>query len=429
MATCFQPLSPASTAVLTRAMVQSGETLPWGNRTDNDHRRRVDKHSTGGVGDKVSIVLIPLVASFDAVQVPMMAGRGLGHTGGTIDKLESIPHFQATNFGVKDIVSMVHNVGCIITTTGPTLCPADQKLYALRDVTGTVRSIPLQTASIMCKKIAEGPHSLVLDVKYGQGAFQETWQEAQELAMSMVQVGEANGLTPTVALLTNMDHPLGRAVGNWLEVYECLQILKGDFSKSEQLVELIVYLAAQMLHQSGAFHTETLEDLVVMALDALKDGRALQKFREMVIMQGGDVDTIDNPDTYPKAAHTQQLLADKDGVIGNIDALVVGQVSVLLGSGRSKAGDPVDPTAGIWLHCHVGDSVQQGSVLADVYTNRSHIVLEKALQQLSLAIPIDPVGTKVVIPPIISHKVTIEGCQPVTMPAPLGCLRVDSQAL
>jgi pyrimidine-nucleoside phosphorylase len=407
MAVCFHPLSKKETATLTRCMVQSGVRVNW----DQSQLKQplVDKHSTGGVGDKVSLILAPLVASL-GVSVPMMAGRGLGHTGGTIDKLESIPGYE-TNLSVKKFQEVVKTVGCAITTTGPDLCPADKKLYALRDVTSTVSSIPLQTASIMCKKIAENPQSLVLDVKYGRGGFQATVEEAEKLAVSMVATGEANGLNPTTALLTRMDQPIGYAIGNWLEVKECIDVMR-DGTGSPDLIELTAMLAGQMLFQSGAVLDMAFDDCVRKAHENLKEGKALIKFREMVVAQNGDPSFVDNPEAYPVASYSGQVLALQDGYIAHMDALTVGQVSVHLGAGRVVADEPVDKCAGIWLHRTVGNSVQKGDLIATVFTNKD-FVIDQGIQRVQSAIEYttEPV-TKCAM---VSHRVSSTGTEPISM--------------
>jgi pyrimidine-nucleoside phosphorylase len=419
MAVCLNGLSERETATLTRCMTESGVRIQWRENPstdeDPDIAPLVDKHSSGGIGDKISIVLAPLVASF-GVAVPMMAGRGLGHTGGTIDKLESIPGFS-TNLSVEDVTRIVRTTGCVITTTGPTLCPADQKMYALRDVTATVSSIPLQTASILCKKIAENPDSLVLDVKYGVGAFQATCHDAEQLAKSMVATGEANGLNPTTAFLTRMDHPIGRAVGNWLEVQECMDLLKGwnndddddnELRLCQDLITLVIYQAGQMLHQSGRFPDRTFEQLVQDARQALQTGQAMPKFEEMVTAQGGDLPATKAFSNIQPKAHVR---ASQDGYLSNIHALRVGQVAVQLGAGRRVAGEPVDPFAGIWFHAQTGDWVTAGTVLADVYCNNNDDdgVVDACVQRLEecFAYAQDPV----VVPSILTHRVTTAGTE------------------
>jgi pyrimidine-nucleoside phosphorylase len=410
MAVCCNGLSARETATLTRCMVESGEQLQW---TSNAYR--CDKHSTGGVSDSVSIVLAPLVASFGNIQVPMMAGRGLSHTGGTIDKMESIQGFR-TDFNVAEFQKICQQVGCIINTTGPTLCPADAKLYALRDVTGTVWSIPLITGSIMSKKIAERPHSLVLDVKYGVGAFSPSRDEAQQLAMSLVATGEANGLCPTTGFLTRMDHPLGWATGNWLEVWECIRLLQGwqdntTVRQSQALIELIIHQAGEMLHHQNP--TVSYESCVIKAYQQLKSGQALAKFKEMVQAQGGDVTAVSDCETYmtrtaPVDTVSFALRARHDGYVHDINALEVGLIAVALGAGRTQAGASVDPWAGMRFHRQVGDAVRTGDVLVEVYHKstlaEAEACYERLYRSFTIATEVPPVP-----PPILTHRVTKDG--------------------
>lgn len=412
MAVCFNPLSPRETAYLTRCMVDSGETLRW-----HPGISLVDKHSTGGVGDKVSIVLAPLVASFGTCAVPMMAGRGLGHTGGTIDKLEAIPGFR-TDMAVSQFQSIVRNVGCAIVSAGATLCPADRKLYALRDVTGTVSSLPLQTASIMCKKIAENPNSLVLDCKFGLGAFQPTVVEAEALARSMISTGESNGLTPTTAFLTNMNAPLGNSVGNFVEVYECIEIMKGKLKSLEtsaDLITLIVLQATQMLIQSDAFPGEDFDQVCGRVYAQLDNGLVLNKFLEMVQAQGGDISVVKSPGSYPRAQTILELHSPGDGYIAEMNALTVGEVAVDLGAGRRVADEAVDFCAGIQLHRKIGAFVKKGEPLATVHTNHSLSDAQSAVGRLRSAIVLtDSPPTKV---SIVSHMVTsTEGATEFVLP-------------
>jgi pyrimidine-nucleoside phosphorylase len=292
MAVCWRGMTAKETSFLTKYMVQSGTVLKW------DDILTVDKHSTGGVGDKISLILAPLVVAVRGnVHVPMMAGRGLDHTGGTLDKLESIPGYQ-TQLSVERFREIVQSVGCSIVSASNDMVLADRKLYALRDVTGTVSSIPLQTASIVSKKIAEGPNSLVLDVKYGRAAFQQTVEDACMLAQSMMSTAEANGVCPTEAFLTRMDHPIGHAVGNWLEVKECNDLLKTGQGAND-LIQLVVVEAAQMLQQASP--DRTFDELVATVYNTLKEGKTYSKFRDMVKAHGGDVSFLDDPDSYPEA--------------------------------------------------------------------------------------------------------------------------------
>jgi pyrimidine-nucleoside phosphorylase len=312
MAICLNGMTDEETAALTAAIVQSGVVMDW-STSESSSPHRVDKHSTGGVGDKVSLILAPLVASF-GLAVPLMAGRGLGHTGGTIDKLESIPGFR-TQYTSEDLAQLLQStehstdgepLNVAIISQSKDMCPADKRMYALRDVTGTVRSLPLQTSSIMSKKIASRPDSLVLDVKFGKGSFNKDVKEALELAKGMIQTGELCGIRST-ALLTRMDEPLGCSVGNWIEVRECIDIMTSGTTEdcaeakkmSKDLVELTLALAGQMLVHGGK--AKTLRQGVIMARDHLLNGKAWHRFRQMVMVQGGDISVIDSPENYVPA--------------------------------------------------------------------------------------------------------------------------------
>jgi pyrimidine-nucleoside phosphorylase len=399
MAVCWRGMDARETAALTRCMVQSGDQLVW-DKGDKTPLLLADKHSTGGVGDKVSLILAPLAACLGA-HVPMMAGRGLGHTGGTIDKLESIPGYQ-TCLSIAAFQDVVQAVGAAIVSPSETLCPADRKLYALRDVTATVPCVPLQTASIMSKKIAEHPHSLVLDVKYGKAAFQESAQQAEALARAMIATGQANGVQ-TCSFLTRMDHPIGSSVGNWLEVYECIHVMKTGKGRSD-LVTLAVVQAAQLV--KPLYPDMLWEDLVHKTCETLQSGQVYGKFREMVVAQGGEASHIDQ--CLPnKATYMHDILAPVDGFLSDINALIAGQVCVRLGAGRTKADGMVDPAAGIWFHAQVGDSVDAGSKIATIYTNISRTILEQATEMLEKAVQYSDHAMDA--PPIISHRVEGDG--------------------
>ena len=332
---------------LTMAMIASGERLNF----DSLGVATSDKHSTGGVGDKITLPLAPLVAVF-GVAVPQLSGRGLGHTGGTLDKLESIPGWRAS-LSNEEMAKQLAEVGAVICAAGSGLAPADKKLYALRDVTGTVEAIPLIASSIMSKKIAEGTGSLVLDVKVGSGAFMKELPKAKELAEVLVQLGLDAGVK-TAALLTDMSTPLGLKVGNALEVEESVEVLAGG--GPADVVELTVALATKMLSLAGK------EDVDVAA--ALKDGRAMDKWRAMISAQGG------NPDAkLPMAKESQTFTATKDGVISKLDALAVGLASWRLGAGRARKEDPVQFGAGVTLHAQLGQTVKKGDPLYTLHTD------------------------------------------------------------
>ena len=343
----------------TQAMINSGETMNF----DKLSRPTADKHSTGGVGDKITLPLAPLVAAFD-VAVPQLSGRGLGHTGGTLDKMESIKGWRA-DLSNDEIMEILDGPGCVICAAGAGLAPADKKLYALRDITSTVDCIPLISSSIMSKKIAEGTDSLVLDVKVGSGAFMKDIDQARELARTMVDLGTDHGVK-TSALLTDMSTPLGLTVGNALEVRESLEVLAGG--GPEDVVELTVALAREMLTAAGK------PDADVEA--ALKDGRAMDRWRRMIVAQDGDPDA-----KLPVAEETHDVIAEEDGYLTKLDALAVGVASWRLGAGRASKGDPVQAVAGIELHAKPGDKVKKGESLMTLHTATPER-FERALQSL-----------------------------------------------
>jgi len=343
MAIYFNGLDDAELRTWTAAMIDSGDRLDLSAIA----RPTVDKHSTGGVGDKVSLILAPLVASCGAA-VPQLSGRGLGHTGGTLDKLESIPGFRAS-LSPAETIRVLQQAGCVICAAGSGLAPADRRLYALRDVTGTVESIPLIASSIMSKKIAEGTSALVLDVKVGSGAFMKSRDRARELARTMVALGEEHGVR-TRALLTAMDVPLGRAVGNAVEVEESVAALRGD--GPPDLMEVTLALARQMLELAG---------LDADPAGAIASGRALETYRDMVRAQGGDPDA-----PLPQAAHTQLVTAPDSGWLTGLDALKVGTAAWRLGAGRARKEDDVSAAAGIICLAKPGQAVTAGQPLLEL---------------------------------------------------------------
>jgi thymidine phosphorylase len=347
MAILLRGMTPAEIARWTSAMVASGERLDLSSVS----RPTVDKHSTGGVGDKITLPLTPLVAACGGA-VPQLSGRGLGHTGGTLDKLESIPGFRST-LSNEEFIGQLDSVGAAICAAGAGLAPADRKLYALRDVTATVEAIPLIASSIMSKKIAEGTGALVLDVKVGSGAFMKKYADAAELARTMVELGRAHGVT-TVALLTNMSTPLGLAVGHAVEVDESVQVLAGG--GPPDVVELTLTLAREMLAAVG------LDGIDPAA--ALADGRAMDSWRALVRAQGGDPDA-----PLPVATESEFVRADRDGFVASVDALGIGVAAWRLGAGRARKEDPVSATAGVLLHKRPGDPVRAGEPLYELRTD------------------------------------------------------------
>ena len=370
MAVVLRGMTRAETATLTDAMLRSGEVLDLSGIA----KKKVDKHSTGGVGDKTSLVLAPL-AAVAGVTVPMISGRGLGHTGGTLDKLEAIPGFNV-NLAVPEFRRVLEVCGCAMIGQTAEIAPADRKLYALRDVTGTVESPYLICASIMSKKMAEGIDALVLDVKTGSGAFMKSEKDAAFLAELMVQTGERMGKR-TVALITDMDQPLGNMIGNALEVVEVVDVLRGG--GPQDLRDLCLELAAWMLHLGGV--SKTVAEGKQESAKLLASGQALERFRQMVELQGGDPRVVDDPKILPQTRHSQQVLSAKEGYIASLQCEQVGTACVILGGGRERKEDSVDPAVGIVLHRKVGDRVAAGEPIATIYYNSGSRV-ERAQQLL-----------------------------------------------
>ena len=382
MAIVLRGMTAQETGWLTAAMVASGRRVDLRSIPGV----KVGKHSTGGVGDKVSIVLAPLVAACGVV-MPKMSGRGLGHTGGTLDKLESIPGFRV-GLSIEEFVRVLGDVGCALVGQTADIAPADKVLYALRDVTATVESVPLISASVMSKKLAEGSDALVLDVKCGRGAFMKTRPEALALARSLVAIGTANGVR-TEAVITAMDTPLGTAVGNALEIRECLETLRGH--GAPDLLEVVETIAARVLALAGrAADADEARRLVRRALDS---GAALAKFRAMVAAQGGDAAVIDDPDRLPRAASTTVVAAARTGVVAGLDAYLVGRAAVLLGAGRDRAGDQVDHGAGILVRAAVGTPVRAGDPVLELHGNAA-ATLAEARASLASAITISDAATR-----------------------------------
>jgi pyrimidine-nucleoside phosphorylase len=384
MAILLRGMSVAETVALTEAMMRSGQVLDLGDIPGV----KVDKHSTGGVGDKVSLVLAPLVAAC-GVPVPMMSGRGLGHTGGTLDKLESIPGFR-TGLSVVEYRAQLARLGVAMIGQTAELAPADRKLYALRDVTGTVESIPLICASIMAKKLAEGIDALVLDVKFGRGAFMKTLPRARELAETMVGIGRSAG-RPTTALLTAMDQPLGRSAGNAVEVAEALDCLRGH--GPADLMEVTLALGAQMLVLGRV--AATLDAAHVRLGEALSSGRALEKFRELIEAQGGDPHVVDDPASrLPKAKFVRavRLPDGPAGYAGTVDALRIGQAVMALGGGRGRVEAQVDPAVGVTELIKTGTPLRPGDELAILHANdESRLAEAVRLVQIAVGVQFEPV--------------------------------------
>ena len=391
MAIVVRGMTGEETAHLTDAMVRSGVRFDLSGLG----APAVGKHSTGGVGDKTSLVVAPLAAACGAL-VPMISGRALGHSGGTLDKLEAIPGFR-TLLSPDEFRRQLEQVGCVIAGQTAEMVPADRRLYALRDVTGTVPSVPLITASIMSKKIAEGIGALVLDVKVGGGAFMKTADNARQLARSLVDTGELAGVR-TEALITAMDAPLGRAVGNALEVAEAVETLQGR--GPSDLEHLAVVLASRMLRLAGLASSD--EESEARAGRALASGAALEKFRQMVAHQGGDVRIVDDPSRLPAAPRRDVVLAPRAGVVVEMDAERIGQATMLLGAGRSSVADRIDPAVGTIVVGRLGQPVAAGELLVELrYSDPARLEAARAL--IERAITIDDLGRPVA--PLVRERV------------------------
>jgi pyrimidine-nucleoside phosphorylase/thymidine phosphorylase len=380
MAIVLRGMGAQETSWLTDAMVRSGRQVDLSSIPGI----KVGKHSTGGVGDKVSIVLAPLAAACGVV-VPKMSGRGLGHTGGTLDKLESIPGFRVA-LALDEFVAILRDVGCCLISQTADIAPADKRLYALRDVTATVESIPLISASVMSKKLAEGSNAVVLDVKCGSGAFMKRPEEALALARSLVSIGQSHGVR-TEAFITNMDAPLGMTVGNALEIGECIETLKGK--GPADLQALVLRLAARMMQVAELAATDAEAGACVR--HALQSGAALGKFREMLVRQGGDPAVIDIPGTLPQAQRRRSLVAPATGYLSRLDAEAVGRAAVLLGAGRARVEAPIDLSAGVTVVKKPGDAIEQGDEVLVLHYNDGHPVDEAArLAQSAIEIGATP---------------------------------------
>lgn len=395
MAVYFKGLDRSETNALTDAMIASGGQLDLSNLSVP----RIDKHSTGGVGDKVSLILAPLIASL-GVAVPMMSGRGLGHTGGTLDKLESIPGFR-TDLTLANAAKQIEAIGCALIGQTAEIAPADRKLYALRDATATVEVIPLIAASIMSKKLAEGLTGLVLDVKQGSGAFMPDPQRAAKLARAMIQLGADRGC-PVVALLTAMDRPLGFACGNAIEVKECIDALKGN--GPADLMEVTYALGAEMLMLAGVAGTAS--DAWRRMRETIRTGRALEKFAEIIEVQGGNRRVIDDPSLLPSAPRSANFTAGRDGFVVDVTPRTIGYGIIALRGGRRTMEDTIDPAVGFVITAKPGDQVTRGQILATIHAADENGIRE-GKRVLSEAITIDDEpGTCM---DLISTRISTEG--------------------
>ena len=377
MAIVLRGMTPQETAWLTDAMVKSGIRVDLSGIPG----LKVDKHSTGGVGDKTSLILAPVAAAC-GLPVPMMSGRGLGHTGGTLDKLESIPGFSV-RLSLDEMLKALEKTGCAMIGQTDRIAPADRKLYALRDVTGTIESIPLISASIMSKKIAEGIDALVLDVKTGSGAFMKTEADSRRLAESLVAIGNASGVK-TQAIITDMDAPLGRAVGNSVEVIECIESMRGQ--GPADLMEVTMALTIPLLILGRVAKTPA--DARKLAQKAIDSGDALERFRRIIEIQGGDPRVVDDVSRLPQVKQRHLVQATRSGYVARMDAELIGRASVALGAGRDKVEDTIDPAVGIMVNTKPGAKVRSGETVLDVlYRDKAR--LDAALDLIKRAIVIE----------------------------------------
>ncbi|QQS36252.1 MAG: thymidine phosphorylase [Ignavibacteriales bacterium] len=359
MAAYLIGMNADETSALTNAMLNSGIVI----NLNEIKGKKIDKHSTGGVGDKTSLIIAPIVAAAD-VNVPMISGRGLGHTGGTLDKLESIPGFK-TDLNLNQYKNVIKKCGAVLIGQTKDIAPADKLIYALRDVTGTVESIPLITASIMSKKLAEGIDGLVLDVKTGSGAFMRTTKASVELADSLINTAKSFN-KKVVAFITDMNQPLGNYIGNWLEVYESIKILKGEITEGD-LYDLCIQLSGTMIYLGGK--VSSIKEGVKLSESFVKNGKAFDKFVEIVKLQGGDVSYILHPEKYPKPKFVIDVSLPKEGYIKEINTYSIGMAALELGAGRFKKEDVIDPVAGIIFNVKIGDKIKSGEAIAVIHSN------------------------------------------------------------
>jgi pyrimidine-nucleoside phosphorylase len=395
MAVYFNGMSRDETVEFTRVMLHSGTVIDLSSIPGI----KVDKHSTGGVGDKVSIILAPLVAAC-GVPVPMISGRGLGHTGGTLDKLESIPGFR-TDLDIGTYTRVIEQVGTVMIGQTDNIVPADKKMYSLRDVTATVDCIPLMAGSIMSKKLAEGIDALVLDVKTGSGAFMKDKPRAIELAQTLIDIGEGFGKR-TIGFITDMNQPLGRMVGNWLEVEECIRCLRGE--NITDLMEVTYLLAGAMVYLGGK--ASSIMEGEKIARSTIAEGGAYGKFIDLVQEQGGDISYIENPGRYTVAKHSLDIVSSREGYISAIECREIGLAGVEIGAGRKKIGDAIDYRAGIRVHKKIGDPVETNEPLATVFTN-DPTTLESAVDRIRSAYRIQE--TPVASPKLIHGMIDRNG--------------------
>ena len=391
MAVLLKGMNKSETAALTKSMLNSGKIINHSSLKGF----KIDKHSTGGVGDKTSLIIAPIVAS-TGIFVPMISGRGLGHTGGTLDKLESIPGFR-TDLSLSKSITVLNKCGAVLIGQTKEIAPADKLIYSLRDVTATVESIPLITASIMSKKLAEGIDGLVLDIKTGSGAFMKSHRDAINLANSLIQTAKSFN-KEVIAFITDMNQPLGNYIGNWLEVYESVQVLQGK--TKNDLYNISIKLAGAMIYLGKK--AKSLQDGELISKQKIDNGEAFKKFLEIVEFQGGNVNYIINPDKYPKSKFVKKVIAKQDGFISEINTYKIGMASLELGAGRITKEDKIDPKAGIILFKKIGDNVKKGDIICELHSDsRTKIISAEQMIiesiQFSKTKPVSPKLIKKVI--------------------------------
>ncbi len=402
MAVYFRGMGPEETLTFMDVMLHSGTVIDLSSIPG----RKVDKHSTGGVGDKVSLILAPMVAAC-GVPVPMISGRGLGHTGGTLDKLESIPGFR-TDLSVEEYRRIIAATGVVLSGQTKEVAPADKKMYALRDVTATIESVPLIAGSIMSKKLAEGIDALVLDVKTGEGAFMENYESAVALAEALVSIGNGVG-RETIAFLTSMDQPLGTMIGNWCEIVEAVECLRGK--NVQDLMEVTYVLGGAMTFLGGK--AASIEEGMKLCRSAIWSGRAYEKFLQSVSLQGGDVSLVEHPERYERPAFTSEVRSSREGVVSGFRTKRIGMLAVGLGAGRRKVGDRIDPKAGIHLLKKLGDPVRKDEVVAILFADREDAV-ERGVSEFQSCVEVGDVVAH--HPPAVRAYVDREGLKPWSTP-------------
>ena len=378
MAVYFRGMTKEETATLTKVMLHSGKVIDLSAIKGS----KIDKHSTGGVGDKTSMILAPIVAAA-GVKVPMISGRGLGHTGGTLDKLESIPGFK-TDINLRGYKSILSKCGAVMIGQTKEIAPADKLIYALRDVTATVESIPLITASIMSKKLAEGAEGFVIDVKTGNGAFMQKYEDSVSLAKSLIETAKAFN-KKAIAYITDMNQPLGHYIGNWFEIYETVRVLQGEWI--DDLCRLSYTLSGAMLYLGKK--AGSVEEGYAISEQIVKSGKAFDKFIEIVKLQGGDISVIYHPEKYPKSKYHKKIYSEKSGYLTEVDTYEIGIASLELGAGRLMKEDKIDPKAGIVFHPKIGAKLREGDLIAEIYTDM-HQRIESSASRILNAVKIAP---------------------------------------